>query len=269
MPGSGPTLDLNADLGESFGRWSLGDDAALVPLISSANVACGFHAGDPGTMRRTVALAAEHGVAVGAHVGYPDLAGFGRRAMALSAAEVRDAVAYQVGALAAIAAGEGVRLTHVKPHGALYVSCSAVPEMADALARAVADVDDRLLVLLLDPAVAASVEAHGLRFVREAFIDLEYEADGTLRLEATKQAWAPERVAQRALRLACEGLIDAVDGRDLRIDAATACLHGDAPNAVATAREVRRVLEAAGVEIAPLRPADGARPGAPPPLAAT
>lgn len=258
MPDPRRTLDLNADLGESFGRWSLGDDAALVPLISSANVACGFHAGDPGTMRRTVALAVEHGVAVGAHVGYPDLAGFGRRPMALSASEVRDAVAYQVGALAAIAAGEGARLRHVKPHGALYAACSADPELAGAVARAVADVDPGLLLLLLDPRVAPAVEAHGVRFVREAFVDLEYEADGRLRLEAEKRAWPPERVAARALRLVREGVIDAVDGHDLRVDAATACLHGDAPNAVATAREVRRVLATADITVAALDGADRA-----------
>lgn len=245
-------MDINVDMGESFGRWSLGDDANVMPWITSANIACGFHAGDPATMRASVRLALEHGVAVGAHVGLPDLLGFGRRRMDVSAAEVRDYAAYQIGALAALAASEGGALAHVKPHGALYVLCSSHDEHAAALAEAIAGFDAGLPLLLLSARVAAAVERHGVSLVVEAFPDLGYTPGGDLVIEPVKQAWEPDRVAARAVRLATEGRIDATDGSDLAIDARTVCLHGDAPNAAVVARAVRAALEHAGVPLAPL-----------------
>jgi 5-oxoprolinase (ATP-hydrolysing) subunit A len=245
-------VDINVDMGESFGRWSLGDDANVMPWITSANIACGFHAGDPATMRASVRLAREHGVAVGAHVGLPDLLGFGRRRMDVSAADVRDYAAYQIGALAGIAAAEGARVAHVKPHGALYVLCSNSDEHGAALAEAIAGFDADMPLLLLSARVAGAVGAHGVRIVVEAFPDLEYEPGGSLVIEPVKRAWEPDRVAQRALRLAREGRIDAGDGSDLEVDARTLCLHGDAPNAAAVARTVRAALERAGVSVAPL-----------------
>lgn len=247
-----PTLDVNVDMGESFGRWDLGDDAAMMPYISSASIACGFHAGDPRTMRRTVRVAVEHGVQIGAHVSLPDLLGFGRRRLAVSAEDLRDYAVYQIGALAAFVKAEGGDLKYVKPHGALYAMCSSDPELAGAVARATAEFDPELVLLLLNRDVAPAVEEHGVRLVPEAFVDLEYAADGTLQIEAVKQAWDPDRVARRAVRLVREGVIDAVDGSDLSIQAPTICIHGDAPNAVEIAETVKHGLQEAGVEIAPL-----------------
>jgi UPF0271 protein len=246
-------LDINVDMGESFGRWSLGDDAGIMPFISSASIACGFHAGDPATMRRTVQSAITHGVQIGAHVALPDLLGFGRRRMAISADDVRDYTTYQIGALWSFVKAEGGELGHVKPHGALYAMCSSDPELAEAVARAIAEVDSELVLLLLNRDVASAVESHGVRLVNEAFPDLEYNPDGSLMIEAVKQAWDPERVARRALRLVDEHVIDAVDGSDVQTDAPTICIHGDGPNAVEVARTVKQELERAGVQIQPLR----------------
>jgi 5-oxoprolinase (ATP-hydrolysing) subunit A len=246
-------LDVNVDMGESFGRWQLGDDAAIMPYISSVSIACGFHAGDPRTMRRRVQLALEHAVQIGAHVALPDLLGFGRRRMAVSPEDLRDYATYQIGALSAFVKSEGGALEHVKPHGALYAMCSSDPELAGAVAQATAEVDRELLLLLLNRDVARAVEEQGVRLVPEAFVDLEYRADATLMIEPVKQAWDPERVARRAVRLVREDVIDAVDGSDLRVEAPTVCIHGDGPNAVEIARTVKRRLEEAGVEIVPLR----------------
>ncbi len=246
-------LDINVDMGESFGRWVLGDDARIMPFISSASIACGFHAGDPGTMRRTVRSAVEHGVQIGAHVALPDLLGFGRRRMAVSPDDVRDYSTYQIGALWSLVKAEGGELGHVKPHGALYAMCSADPELADAVARAIAEIDPDLILLLLNRTAAEAVEAHGVRLVSEAFPDLEYNPDGSLIIEDVKQAWDPERVARRALRIVDEHVIDAVDGSDVDTDAPTICIHGDGPNAVEVARTVNEQLERAGVEIEPLK----------------
>lgn len=243
------TIDINMDMGESYGRWRLGDDEAAMPWITSANIACGYHAGDPGTMRASARLAIEHGVAIGAHVGFPDLLGFGRRALAVTPDEVRDYTAYQLGALDAIVRSEGGRLAHVKPHGALYALCSASPEHAAGVAAAIAGADASLALLLLTPDVRPAVEAHGVRLAVEAFPDLEYDPSGGLIIEPVKRAWEPERVADRAVRLVREGRIDANDGGSLDIDAQTLCLHGDAPNAAETAGAVRRRLQDAGVSV--------------------
>lgn len=238
------------DMGESYGRWRLGDDAGALPWVTSANIACGFHAGDPATMRASARLAIERGVAVGAHVGFPDLLGFGRRSMDVSADEVRDFATYQVGALDAIVRSEGGRLAHVKPHGALYALCSSTPEHASAMAAAIAGVDARLPLFLLSRAIAPAVEGHGVRLVVEAFPDLDYQPSGHLVIEPIKQAWDPDRVAKRAVRVVLEKRIDTRDGADLEIDARTLCLHGDSPNAVEIARTVRGALEDAGVTVA-------------------
>jgi 5-oxoprolinase (ATP-hydrolysing) subunit A len=247
-----PTIDVNADMGEGFGRWSLGDDAGLMPYISSANIACGAHAGDPATMRATCDLAAEHGVQIGAHVALPDLIGFGRRRMAVSPDEVRDLVTFQLGALHAFAAVAGARVRHVKPHGALYAMCSSDEALAAAVAQAMAAVDPSLILLLLGEPGVSAARAAGVEAVAEAFPDLEYTPDGELMIERTKTAWDPDRVAQRAVRLARDGELEAQDGSVLRIDAPTLCVHGDAPNAVEVARTVRGALEDAGFALAPL-----------------
>src|SRR3954451_18783242 len=181
------TIDINMDMGESYGRWSLGDDEAAMPWITSANIACGFHAGDPATMRASARLAVEHGVAIGAPVAFPDLLGFGRRAMAVTPEEVRDYTAYQLGALDAIVRSEGGRLAHVKPHGALYGLCSSSQEHAAGAAEAIAGADAGLPLLLLSPEVAPAVEANGVRLVVEAFPDLNYKSNGALVIEPVKQ----------------------------------------------------------------------------------
>lgn len=245
-------LDVNVDMGESFGRWTLGDDVGIMPHVSSVSIACGFHAGDPATIRRTVHAAVAHGLQIGAHVALPDLLGFGRRRMAVSAEDVRDYTAYQIGALGAFVTAEGGRLGHVKPHGALYAMCSGDPSLAGAVAQATAEFDPELLLLLLNEATAEAVATHGVRLVTEAFVDLEYHPDGTLVIEAVKRAWDPERVAARTLRLVRERVIDAENGSDLRSDAPTVCIHGDGPNAVEIAATVKRALADAGVRLAPL-----------------
>ena len=242
-----PAIDVNVDMGESFGRWKLGDDAGVMPFISSASVACGFHAGDPRTMRETVALALEHGVQIG-----PDLLGFGRRRMAVSPSDLTDYCTYQIGALAAFVRAEGGRLGHVKPHGALYAMCSRDPELAEAVARSIAEVDPDLLLLLMREDVLRGPARHGVRVVAEAFVDLDYDADGELIIEAVKTARDPEQVAARALRLVRERKLTKIDGSDFEVDVPTLCLHGDAPNAVDVARAVRRRLEDEGIAIRPL-----------------
>jgi 5-oxoprolinase (ATP-hydrolysing) subunit A len=245
-------IDINVDMGESFGRWSLGDDAALMPHISSASIACGYHAGDPGAMRRTVAAAVEHGLQIGAHVSFPDLLGFGRRQMKVAPEDLTDYCTYQIGALAAFVCAEGGNLAHVKPHGALYAMASSDGELAGAVARSVAEVDDSMLLLLLRAEVEPAVAEHGIRLVTEAFPDLAYEPDGNLVMEAVKEAWNPDEVARRAVRVAVEQKIDARDGTDLAVDVPTVCLHGDAPNAPEVAGAVARALRSAGVSVTPM-----------------
>jgi UPF0271 protein len=242
-------IDVNVDMGESFGRWSLGDDASLMPYISSANIACGFHAGDPGAMRRTVAAAVEHGLQIGAHPALPDLLGFGRRPMKVSPADLTDYCTYQVGALAAFVAAEGGSLAHVKPHGALYAMCARDAELAEAVARSVAEVDPGLVLLALRDDHRAAVERHGVRLVTESFVDLDYDADGNLIIEAVKQAWDPDKVAERAVRVARERKVAKTDGSDLEVDSPTICLHGDAPNALDVVRAVKERLEGEGIAV--------------------
>jgi 5-oxoprolinase (ATP-hydrolysing) subunit A len=245
-------IDVNVDMGESFGRWSLGDDASLMPHISSANIACGFHAGDPGAMRRTVAAAVEHDLQIGAHVALPDLLGFGRRRMTVSPADLTDYCTYQIGALAAFVAAEGGRLAHVKPHGALYAMCAQDAELAEAVARSIAEVDPKLVLLALRDDHLAAVERHGVRLVTESFVDLDYDPDGNLLIEAIKQARDPEEVAERAVRVARERKVPTTAGTDLDVDSPTICLHGDAPNAPDVARAVKERLDREGIALKPL-----------------
>jgi UPF0271 protein len=248
-------IDLNCDMGESFGRYSLGNDAGMMPHITSANVACGLHAGDPLVMAATVRLAAQHGVGVGAHPGFPDLQGFGRRNMALSPEEIEAFVLYQVAALAGFARAEGAELSHVKPHGALYNMAAQNGEMARAIARGVAHFGQNLVLVGLSGSrlVEAGRDA-GLRVAREAFADRAYNPDGSLRSRRLPGAVleSPEQAAAQAVRLARDGLVTAHGGEEVRVKANTLCIHGDTPTALEIVRAVRGQLAAAGVEVAPM-----------------
>jgi UPF0271 protein len=246
-------IDINCDMGESFGRWQLGDDAGVMPFISSANIACGWHGGDPGVMRATVELAKEHGVGIGAHVGFPDLLGFGRRWLAISANEARDYILYQYGALRAFADAAGAPVQHVKPHGAFYVAINQDPQLTEALVDAVREADPGLVVVLMNKDALALAASEGIAVAPEAFPDLDYAPDGSLILERAKQPRDPELVAARILGVVREGSLSAIDGTDLPMDARTFCIHGDSPNAVEVARGVRSRLEAQEIDVRPLR----------------
>jgi UPF0271 protein len=243
--------DLNADMGESYGRWTLGDDAALMPHLTSANIACGFHGGDPHVLRATTALAVEHGVGIGAHVGLPDLIGFGRRRMAISPEELKDYVVYQAGALRAFADLAGGRLQHVKPHGALYTMIADSDEYARAVCEATAALGADV-ILLMPPVVGPAAEAAGVPFVPEGYVDLDYDAAGKLVLERVKQVRDPQEMAEKAVRLVREGKVRTVEGGDLELEIESICVHGDAPNAPEIAGAIRASLAAAGIEVAPL-----------------
>ena len=246
-------IDLNADLGEGFGAWSMGADEALITQVTSANVACGFHAGDPSMIDRTVALAARAAVAVGAHPSHLDLRGFGRREIEAAPAEVEADVVYQVGALAAFARAHGVPLTHVKPHGALYNQAARDEGLAQAIARGVARVGRELVLVGLAGSLAMrrAAEASGLRFAPEAFVDRAYDAAGRLvpRSRPGAVTTDPAAAAAAALRIAREHVVVSVDGVEVGVEAETLCLHGDNPQAVAIARAVREALEGAGVSV--------------------
>jgi UPF0271 protein len=246
------SIDLNADLGESFGTWRLGDDAAMLELVSSANVACGFHAGDPLTLQRTCAQAAERGVVIGAQVGYRDLPGFGRRFIDMAPDELTADVLYQLGALEAMCRVAGTRVAYVKPHGALYNAVVHHEEQARAVVAAVVSYDVSLPVLGLPGSVLLRVaRENGLRAVAEAFADRGYTAEGTLvsRREPDALLHDPELVAARMVRLVTDGHVAAVDGTDVAVHAESICAHGDSPGAVAIARAVREALVGAGVRV--------------------
>ena len=239
-------MDLNADLGESFGRWALGDDERLVEHLTSANVACGFHAGDFTVMERTVALCVRAGVAVGAQPGYPDLLGFGRRPMAFEPAEVESMVRYQIGALDAFCRAHGVELHHVKPHGAMYNQAAGDPALAAAIARATARFRRSLPLygLASSQSMAEAAADAGIRFVPEAFADRRYLPDGTLqpRSEPGSVITDPAVAAAQAASIATDGALTAVDGSRVAIHAETICCHGDTPGAVEIASAVRAAL---------------------------
>lgn len=247
-------MDLNSDLGESYGAWTMGDDAAMLAIVSSANVACGFHAGDPLTVLATLREAAARGVAVGAHVSYPDRVGFGRRRMDVAPAELTADVIYQIGALQGLAAAAGTRVRYVKPHGALYNTIADDAVQADAVIAGIKAIDTSLALMALAGApILERARAAGLRVVAEAFADRAYTPSGALVSRRVPGAVLhdPEEVARRMLRLATEGVIEAADGSELRLEAQSICVHGDSPAAVAMARSIRERLADAGVVIAP------------------
>jgi UPF0271 protein len=247
-------MDLNADLGESFGHWTLGDDERLVPFLTSANLACGFHAGDFRVMEATVALCARAGVAVGAQPGYPDLQGFGRRAMPFTPDEVESLVRYQIGALEGFCRSAGVEMQHVKPHGALYNQAAADPALAAAIARGTARFSRDLLLFGLassEPMASAAADA-GLRFVPEAFADRRYLADGSLQPRSEPGSVLTDARAAAAQAVAIAGGdVAAADGSRVELRAESICCHGDTPGAVEIAAAVRAALEQAGVAVGP------------------
>jgi UPF0271 protein len=245
-------IDLNSDLGESFGAWQMGQDDALMDSISSANVACGFHAGDPGTMRATITLARAKGVAIGAHPGFPDLVGFGRREIKATPTEVEDLVLYQVSALAGMAAAQGARLQHVKAHGALYNMACRDRALADAIARAVATLDRSLILFgLPDSELLRAGEAAGLSVAAEVFADRAYDPDGSLTSRARPGSVIHDttKVVERAIRMVKERQVIAIDGSTIALQGDTICLHGDTPGAAEHARAVRKGLESAGIRV--------------------
>jgi UPF0271 protein len=246
-------IDFNCDMGESFGMYKLGFDEEVIKYITSANIACGFHAGDPMWMRRTVRLAEEHGVAIGAHPSFPDLVGFGRRNMAVDPEEARTDVIYQVGALQAFTSAK--RLQHVKPHGAMYNQAVNDKTLARAICEAMLEVDPNMVLVALagSPWVTLAQEM-GLRVAREIFADRALNADGTLVSRAKPGAVLHnvEEVVERSLRMVTEGVATAITGEEIEVQADSLCLHGDTPGAVDMAKVLKRELEASGVQVVPL-----------------
>ncbi|MDR2321202.1 MAG: 5-oxoprolinase subunit PxpA [Microbacterium sp.] len=248
------TIDLVADLGEGFGPWRMGDDAALLDILTSANVACGFHAGDPRIMDQTVRVCAQRGVGIGAHPSFPDLQGFGRRDMGLTAEEVRTDVLYQFGALQAIAAYHGAKVTHLAPHGRLGNLVAVREDYADAVATAARRLDPELIVLAQDGRLAEAARAAGLRVGIVGIADRAYEDDGTLvrRTEPGAVIRDPEEIQRRTVRMVVDGVIESRNGVPITVACDTVLVHGDTAGAVALAQRIRDGLEAAGVVIAPL-----------------
>lgn len=250
-------IDLNCDMGESFSSYKLGLDEEVIKYITSANIACGWHAGDPMVMNETVRLAVEHKVGIGAHPGYPDLLGFGRRNMDCTAAEVRNYLIYQIGALKAFCDANGARLFHVKPHGNLYLTALDNRDTAAAIAEAIVAVDPELRYVALAGAKGDTMrkigEEVGLKVVYEAFPDRAYTPGGTLvsRREPGAVIKDPEMVAERAIAMA-EGKVIAIDGTEIPLETQTLCVHGDTPGAVDLVRSIRRRLEAAGIHVMPM-----------------
>ena len=247
------TIDLNCDMGESFGAWTMGEDADVLAHVSSANIACGFHAGDADTMRRTVELAVRAGVAIGAHVSLPDLQGFGRREMRVSADETYALTLYQIGALAGFARAAGTRLRHVKPHGALYNMAARDAALAAAIARAVRDFDAALILVgLAGSELPRAGERAGLAVAREAFADRRYESDGSLtpRREPDAVIEDVDAVVAQAIAIATRGAVTTRLGGTLSLRADTICVHGDRPDAGMFAQHLRTALDAAGIAVA-------------------
>ena len=249
-------VDLNSDLGESFGRYKLGLDEEVMKYISSANVATGWHAGDPIVMRRTVRLAKENGVAVGAHPGYPDLLGFGRRYMKLSPEEARNYVLYQIGALHAFTKAEGLELQHVKPHGTLYNALVKDEELARAVIEGIADFDKNLIFVTLSGSRAAEVaEEMGVKVAHEVFADRAYNPDGTLVSRSKPGAVIHDKdeIAERVISMVKDGGVKAINGEWVELKVDTICVHGDNPKAVEIAAHVRKALEEEGVKVVAMR----------------
>ena len=249
-------IDLNCDLGESFGAYKLGLDDQVLPYISSANVACGFHASDPVVMDKTVALAKDAGVAVGAHPGYPDLQGFGRRNMTIPPREVKAMVMYQIGALQAFCTAHGLKLQHVKPHGALYNMAGKDEALAMAVCETIQAVDDSLILLGLSGSkMLEAADKIGLRSAREVFADRAYEEDGSLvaRTKPGAMITDEDEAVARVIRMIREGKVTAVTGKDIPIRADSVCVHGDSPKALAFVQKIRAALTAEQIQIVPLR----------------
>lgn len=248
------TVDLVADLGESFGSYTMGDDDALLDIVSSANIACGFHAGDPRVMDRTVGECARRGVGIGAHPSFPDLVGFGRRAMDLTPDEVRTDILYQLGALSAFARSHGRRVTHLCPHGRLGNLVITRPDYAEAMVQAVAAFDPSIIMFTQPGAVEPFARQHGLDVAMVGAVDRNYEDDGTLTPRSLPDAVLsdPDVIAERTVRMVLEGTIISRNGVELPAQTDTVLLHGDGPDAVALARRIRKELEAAGVTIQPI-----------------
>ncbi len=253
-------IDLNSDVGESFGAYTLGLDAEVIPHISSANIACGYHAGDPTVMRRTVALAKANGVALGAHPGLPDLVGFGRRNMDVTLEEIKDFVTVQIGALQAVAARQGARLQHVKPHGALYTMAVKNPAIWEAVAEVMAALDPRLILFVLAGSDRTDLEdigrRHGIRVAFEFFADRAYNTDASLVSRKLPGAVIHDNdvVSAKVLKLVKEGKVETIGGSEIELKADTICVHGDNPKALALVQKIRETLKAAGVSVKP--PAD-------------
>jgi UPF0271 protein len=246
-------IDLNCDMGEGFGAYTLGLDAGIIPHVTSANIACGFHAGDPGWMRATVALAERHGVAIGAHPGFPDMRGFGRRALQASPAEIADDLVYQIGALTAFTGAK--RLQHVKPHGALYNMAVGREDVARAIGDAILAVDRNLILVVLAGSPWERVaRGMGLRVAREVFADRAFDAGGALVPRTAPGAVLHDAslVIERSLRLVIEHRVTAITGEDLELHADTICLHSDTPGAVTLAASLRQAFERAGVSTVPM-----------------
>ena len=251
-----PCIDLNCDMGESYGRWTLGADEEIMPFITSANIACGFHGGDPHVMRKTVELALTHGVAIGSHPSLPDLMGFGRRVMDVTAEELKDYVCYQTGALREFVRAAGADLQHVKPHGILYNMMEPSAALAAAVGQAVRESGRELiLVALAGGRCDNACRKQGIRVASEGFADRAYNADGTLvsRKLPGSLIEDPERAAAQAVRMAVEGKVRTIDGADIELRVQTICCHGDTPGAARIVRAVRSELERAGCHLKPLR----------------
>jgi len=244
-------IDFNADMGESFGMYSLGDDEGFMQYITSANVACAFHAGDPTVMKKTVALAKQYGVQVGAHPGLPDIQGFGRREMNLSMEEIHDDMVYQVGALKAFTEAAGLRLHHVKPHGSLYGMAMRREDVAKSICQAVLDVDKDLYLYIMKKGYAGQVaEGMGLRVIYELYADLDYDGEGNLVITRNHQVHKPEDIAVRVVKMLKEGKVVTTEGTEIAIEGSSVCLHSDTANASEIVVAVHDALEKAGFAIA-------------------
>lgn len=255
-------VDLNCDMGESFGAYKIGEDASIVKFISSANCACGFHASDPLVMEKTVAVCKENGVLVGAHPGYPDLVGFGRRQMKVSPAELKAMVMYQVGALKAFCTAAGVPLQHVKPHGAMYNMAGKDETLSAAIAEAIYDVDPSLILLGLSGSkLVQAAKNTGLPYASEVFADRAYESDGSLVARTKEGAMITDEdeAVSRVIRMVKEGVVTSIDGKDIPVDADSICLHGDSPKALAFAEKISRRLKEEGIRVAPMKDVIAAR----------
>ncbi len=245
-------IDINSDLGESFGAWAMGDDSSMLDIVSSANVACGFHAGDPAGILKTLRAATERGVAIGAHVGYRDLAGFGRRNMDPTSEELIGDVIYQIGALQGLAKAAGTRVTYVKPHGALYNTIAVDKRQGKDVIDAILAIDPSLVLMALAGSpLVAQARAAGLTVVTEAFADRAYTPDGNLvsRREKGSVLHDPDLIAARMVRMVKEGVVEAIDGTLTKVEAQSICVHGDSPGAVAMAKRLREVFEQSGLTI--------------------